>query len=86
VVDFTDPAAAREIAYADPERLSENLTLGGDWSSYWYNGYIYEGDIKRGLLVWQLVDDPDDPGDDGAVADAQTLPHLNPQTQESTIA
>ena len=86
VVDFTDPAAAREIAYADPERLSENLTLGGDWSSYWYNGYIYEGDIKRGLLVWKLVDDPADPGDDGAVADAQTLPHLNPQTQESTIA
>jgi hypothetical protein len=86
VVDFTDPAQAREIAYADPAPLGQNLVLGGDWSSYWYNGYIYEGDIKRGLLIWELIDDPDDPSDDGAVADAQTLEHLNPQTQEFTIA
>jgi len=86
VVDFTDPAQAREIAYADPAPLGQNLVLGGDWSSYWYNGYIYEGDIKRGLLIWELIDDPDDPSDDGAVADAQTLEHMNPQTQEFTIA
>ena len=86
VVDFTDPAQAREIAYADPARLSSTLQLGGDWSSYWYNGHIYEGDITRGLLVWSLIDDPEDPNDDGAVADAQALQHLNPQTQEFTIA
>ncbi len=86
VVDFTDPTQAKEIAYADPAPLSANLVLGGNWSSYWYNGHIYEGDITRGLLVWKLIDDPNDPIDDGAVADAQTLPHLNPQTQEFTIA
>lgn len=86
VVDFTDPTQAKEIAYADPARLSASLMLGGNWSSYWYNGHIYEGDITRGLLVWKLIDDPDDPIDDGAVADAQALPHLNPQTQEFTIA
>ena len=28
------------------------IELGGDWSSYWYNGYVYESDITRGLLVW----------------------------------
>ncbi|MGH2691295.1 MAG: LVIVD repeat-containing protein [Actinomycetota bacterium] len=85
VVDFTDPAQATEIAYADPDRLP-GMQLGGDWSSYWYNGHIYEGDITRGLLVWRLIDDPADPYDDGAVADAQMLQHANPQTQEFTIA
>jgi hypothetical protein len=35
VVDFSDPANAREIAYADPAPLSETqLILGGDWSTY----------------------------------------------------
>jgi hypothetical protein len=52
VVDFTDPANAVEIAYADPAPLSETeLILGGDWSTYWYDGLIYESDITRGLIV-----------------------------------
>jgi hypothetical protein len=51
--------------------------LGGDWSTYWYNGFIYELDITRGLLVWNLSD--------RAVAGARTLDHLNPQTQEFVI-
>jgi hypothetical protein len=78
VVDFSDPANAKEIAYADPAPLSETqLILGGDWSDYWYNGRIYESDITRGLLIWRLSDK--------AVAMARTLGHLNPQTQEFTI-
>jgi len=57
VVDFTDPAAAKEIAFADPSTLADpnpptGIELGGDWSSYYYNGFIYESDITRGLLVW----------------------------------
>jgi Ca2+-binding RTX toxin-like protein len=76
-VDFTNPAQATEIAYADPAPLTEELQIGGDWSSYWYNGYIYESDITRGLIDWKL--------NDPAVAGAQMLGHLNPQTQESTI-
>ena len=44
---FTDPAAATEIAYADPAPLVPTQ-LGGDWSTYWYNGLIYESDITRG--------------------------------------
>ena len=78
VVDFTNPAAASEIAYADPAPLGASLVLGGDWSSYWYNGRIYQSDITRGLLVWEL--------DDDRVDTARTLTHANPQTQESTIA
>ena len=55
VVDFTNPAAAKEIAYADPPPLVPTQ-LGGDWSTYWYNGRIYESDITRGLLIWRLND------------------------------
>jgi hypothetical protein len=76
VVDFTDPANASEFAYADPAPLSPPQ-LGGDWSSYWYDGLIYESDITRGLLVWNLSD--------RGVAGARKLGHLNPQTQEFTI-
>ncbi|HEX6238010.1 MAG TPA: PA domain-containing protein, partial [Acidimicrobiales bacterium] len=79
VVDFTDPANATEIASADPAPLSEtSLVLGGDWSTYWYDGFIYESDIRRGLLDWRLSDP--------AVAGARKLGHLNPQTQETTFA
>jgi hypothetical protein len=78
VVDFTDPANATEIAYADPAPLSTTmLILGGDWSTYWYNGLIYESDITRGLLVWNLSS--------SAVAGALKLDHLNPQTSEFTL-
>jgi hypothetical protein len=78
VVDFTDPANAQEIAYADPAPLSTtSLILGGDWSSYWYNGHIYESDIRRGLIIWKLSD--------SAVAGAKKLGHVNPQTQETSF-
>jgi len=31
------------------------LVLGGDWSAYWYNGYIYASEIARGLDVFELT-------------------------------
>ncbi len=65
VVDFTNPAAAKEIAYADPPPLVPTQ-LGGDWSTYWYNGRIYESDITRGLA--HLA--PRRPGGDPVPADA----------------
>jgi PA domain len=82
VVDFSDPANAFEIAYADPAPLvnPDNpaaIEVGGDWSTYWYDGRIYESDITRGLTIWDLHD--------RAVAGADKLGHLNPQTQEFTI-
>lgn len=79
VVDFTDPAAAYEAAFADPAPLSPtSLVLGGDWSTYWFNGLIYESDITRGLVVWNLSDN--------VVAGAKKFDHLNPQTQETSFA
>jgi hypothetical protein len=78
VIDFTDPANAVEVAYADPAPLSDtSLILGGDWSTYWYDGRIYESDIRRGLIVWNLSSN--------VVAGAKKLGHLNPQTQEFSI-
>ena len=64
-----------EIAYADPAPLNDDvLVLGGDWSSYWYNGRIYQSDITRGVFIWNLASN--------RVAGAMNLDHLNPQTQE----
>jgi hypothetical protein len=76
VVDFTDPANAEEVAYADPAPLVPTQ-LGGDWSTYWYNGRIYESDITRGLIIWNLSGKWD--------AGARRLPYLNPQTSEFTL-
>lgn len=80
VVDFTDPTNPTEIAYADPAPLVPTFD-GGDWSTYWYDGTIYESDIggsdRDGMLTWRL--------NDPVTAGAQTLGHLNPQTQEFTI-
>jgi hypothetical protein len=79
VLDFTNPAAPQEIAYADPAPLTPStpIVTGGDWSSYWHNGRIYEADIRRGLLVWDINDE--------RVQRAKTLTgDHNPQTQTSS--
>jgi hypothetical protein len=55
VFDFTDPAHAKEIAYFDRGPIDANkLYVGGSWSAYWYNGYIYSSEIARGLDVFEL--------------------------------
>ncbi len=76
VVDFTDPAAAFEVAYSDPPPIVP-LDIGGAWSSYWYNNFIYETNITEGLNIFRVSDE--------ATAGAMRLDHLNPQTQEFTI-
>ena len=79
VLDFTDPSDVEEVAYADPDPLSDTQLIGGgDWSSYWYNGYIYESDMKRGLHVWQLRGN-------FISANARQFPHSNPQTMETSF-
>jgi hypothetical protein len=76
VVDFTDPANARTVAWSDPPPLVPTQ-LGGAWSSYWYNNFIYESEITKGLNVFRLSD--------VTTARAMRLGHLNPQTQEFAI-
>jgi hypothetical protein len=51
--------------------------IGGAWSSYWYNGFIYESNITDGLNIFRFSG--------RATAGALRLGHLNPQTQEFTL-
>lgn len=56
VMDFTDADHPFEIAYFDRGPIdAKTLILGGDWSAYWYNGYVYGSEIARGLDVFRLV-------------------------------
>jgi hypothetical protein len=56
IVDFTDAAHPFEIAYFDRGPVDPKvLVLGGEWSAYWYNGYIYGSEIARGLDVFELT-------------------------------
>ena len=55
VFDFTDPTHPKEIAYFDRGPIdSTKMYVGGSWSAYWYNGYIYSSEIARGLDVFEL--------------------------------
>jgi hypothetical protein len=56
VMDFTDATHPYEIAYFDRGPIdAKTAVLGGEWSAYWYNGYIYGSEIARGLDVFRLV-------------------------------
>ncbi len=76
VVDFTDPGQAVELAYSDPPAI-DPIDLGGSWSAYWYNNFIYETNITEGLNIFRFSGKQ--------TAGALRLDHLNPQTQEFTI-
>ena len=56
IMDFTDAEHPIEIGYFDRGPiLPDMLVLGGDWSSYWYNGHIYASEIARGLDIFELM-------------------------------
>jgi hypothetical protein len=74
IIDYTDPIDrnAKAIGWSDPPpRVPTNL-LAGAWTTYWYNGFLYESDILYGLHIMRSTS-----------PEAQTdveLPFLNPQT------
>ena len=83
VVDFTDPANPFEIAYFDRGPIDPKmLVLGGDWSAYWYNGYIYGSEIARGLDVFQLTPTKFLTQDEIDAAKAVRVDELNVQNQQ----
>jgi len=56
IVDFTDTAHPFELAYFDRGPLDATKRgMGGYWSAYWYNGYIYGSEIARGVDVFKLT-------------------------------
>jgi hypothetical protein len=90
VVDFTNPAAPETLAWSDPVALGPGVfcdpdgamapqppecEAGGSWSSYWYNDYVYDSDITKGLNVFRV--------NHARLAPGLTInqPFLNPQTQ-----
>jgi hypothetical protein len=58
------------VAYSAPPAI-DSFDLGGAWSSYWYNNFIYETNSTEGFSGRET-------------AGALKLDHLNPQTVEST--
>ena len=87
LMDFTDGDDTYEIAWMDPLPLDPPVNgvgggrqnfRGGDWASYWYNGYIYESDARRGLYIWEV--------EARELRGRQVkLDYLNPQTQHVSI-
>jgi len=83
IVDFTDAAQPFEIAYFDRGPIDPNmLVLGGDWSAYWYNGYIYGSEIARGLDVFELQPTKFLTQNEIDAAKAVRVPELNVQNQQ----
>ncbi len=86
VTEFTNPAAPVTLGWSDPPPLPQVTSattgqrineLGGAWSSYWYNGFIYESEITKGLNVFRFSGKQ--------TGGAIRLRHLNPQTQEFSL-
>jgi len=83
IVDFTDAAQPFEIAYFDRGPIDPNvLILGGEWSAYWYNGYIYGSEIARGLDVFELTPTKFLTQNEIDAAKTVRVPELNVQNQQ----
>jgi uncharacterized protein (DUF305 family) len=56
IFDFTDSAKPVEIAFFDRGPIdAKDMILGGYWSAYWFDGFIYGTEIARGLDVLKLL-------------------------------
>src|ERR671923_2848405 len=65
VTEFTDPANPVTLGWSDLPPIGQVTPpgggapvneVGGAWSSYWYNGNIYESEITKGLNVFRISD------------------------------
>jgi uncharacterized protein (DUF305 family) len=84
VMDFTDSANPREVAYFDRGPINaKQMVLGGYWSVYWYKGHIYGTEISRGVDVFALKAGEDMTEAEIAAAKAAKFEdnRFNPQTQ-----
>ncbi|WP_322095767.1 LVIVD repeat-containing protein [Phycicoccus flavus] len=72
--DFTDIENPRELGWFERGPLSPR-NVGGTWSAYYYNGYVYSSDIQKGFDVLRLTDK-----NLKKAADVR-LGELNPQSQ-----
>ncbi|HEX8289053.1 MAG TPA: hypothetical protein VF556_13710 [Pyrinomonadaceae bacterium] len=83
VMDFTDPQKPVEIAYFDRGPIDPKmLIMGGSWSAYWYNGYIYSSEIARGLDIFELTPTENLTQNEIDAAKAVRMSELNVQSQQ----
>jgi hypothetical protein len=86
VIDFTDSANPKEIAYYDRGPISATtLVLGGLWSTYYYNGGIYGSEIARGFDSWKLTPTAERSANEIAAAGEVLLERLTPQHQPRLV-
>jgi len=84
VMDFTDSSNPQEIAFFDRGPIdTDQLVVGGYWSSYWYNGRIYGTEITRGIDVFALKESDFLTKAEIEAAEAASYANtrFNPQTQ-----
>jgi len=82
IVDYTDPSHPFEIGYFDRGPVDDSRpTLGGQWSTYYYNGYIYGSEISRGTDVLKLIPTKYLTQNEIDAAAQINLPELNVQNQ-----
>ena len=80
--DFTDTANPVEIAFFDRGPINADaMIMGGYWSSYWYNGYVYGAEISRGVDVFQLTPSEHLSANEIAAAEQVELGEFNAQNQ-----
>jgi hypothetical protein len=86
VVDITDPLHPKEIAYFDRGPIdSTKLVIGGYWSTYYYNGYIYGSEIARGMDVLKLTPTADLTQNEIDAASLVRFRELNVQEQPKLV-
>jgi hypothetical protein len=82
LIDFTDSAHPREIAFFDRGPISPtSLVTGGFWSAYWYNGHIYGSEIARGFDVFGMLPSQELTAAEIAAAGEVRMPRFNAQHQ-----
>jgi hypothetical protein len=86
IVDFTDITHPIEIGYFDRGPVDGiKHAMGGQWSTYWYNGYIYGSEIARGVDVFKLVPNKYLTQNEIDAANQVRVPELNVQNQEKFV-
>ena len=82
LMDYTDPTHPFEIGYFDRGPVDDSRpAMGGQWSTYYYNGYIYGSEIARGTDVLKLVPTKYLTQNEIDAAAQINLPELNVQNQ-----
>jgi hypothetical protein len=82
LVDYTDPKNPVEIAYHDRGPISnDRLVAGGSWSVYWYNGYLVNSEIARGLDIFEMLPSDYLTANEIAAANTVVMQYKNAQGQ-----